>query len=290
MKRAGYLIALPFIYFISLAPFWLLYLISDFFFVLVFYVMRYRRKVVEGNLRRSFPEKSNEEVLSLSRDFYRYFCDLLLETFKTLTISAENMAKHCCFEADSVKLINQLYADKKSIIIVLGHLGNWEWAGNAFSMQCKHQLYVIYHPLTHSGFNQLMIDMRTRFGTKLIAMKDTFREMTNHKDELTATGFIADQTPPPETAHWTNFMHQDTPVFKGTERMAARFKYPTLYINVNRVKRGYYEIKVEDVVLNPEQLPEGQLTEWHTHLLERAIRTNPATWLWSHKRWKHSRK
>ena len=163
MKRAGYLIALPFIYFISLAPFWLLYLISDFFFVLVFYVIRYRRKVVEGNLRRSFPEKSNEEVLSLSRDFYRYFCDLLLETFKTLTISAENMAKHCYFEADSVKLINQLYADKKSIIIVLGHLGNWEWAGNAFSMQCKHQLYVIYHPLTHSGFNQLMIDMRTRF-------------------------------------------------------------------------------------------------------------------------------
>ena len=290
VKRLVYFFVLPFIYLLSILPFWLLYGVSDLLFFLVFHVLGYRKKVVEDNLKKSFPEKTEIEIKALSRDFFKYLCDLMLETFKTLSISPKTMLEHCYLNQSSIELLNQYYAQDQSVIIVLGHLGNWEWAGNAFSLQCKQQLYVIYHPLSNPYFDGLMIQMRTRFGTKLIAMKDTFREMTKNKEAVTATGFIADQTPPPETAHWTIFMNQETPVFKGTERMAVRFKYPTLYVNVKRIKRGYYEVCIEDQVSQPDQLPEGQLTEWHTQLLEKAIKADPVTWLWSHRRWKHLKK
>ncbi|HEY4799590.1 MAG TPA: lysophospholipid acyltransferase family protein [Bacteroidia bacterium] len=289
MQLIGFYIILPFLYLISLLPFWLLYLLSDFFYVLLFYVVGYRKKVVLQNLKNSFPEKSERELLLLRKKFYHYFCDLFLETFKTLTISKDEMLKHCTMRSDSIALMNQLYEEKKNAILVMGHLGNWEWGGNTFSLLCKQQLYVIYHPLANRHYNQLIIGMRTRFGTKLIEMKNTFRDMLKNKSEVNATAFIADQTPPPENAYWTNFMHQDTPVFKGTELIAKKLQLPIVFINVQLVQRGYYEITAEMLCERPGNLPEGKVSEMHTRKLEEEIRKNPATWLWSHRRWKHER-
>src|ERR1051326_1731374 len=176
MQAIGFYSALPFLYLISILPFPLLYLFSDFVFVLMYYGLGYRKKVVTQNLKNSFPERSEEEIRKLRKKFYRYLCDLFLETFKTLTISQTAMLKHCKMNEGSVQLLQQYYEKKKSVILVLGHLGNWEWGGNSFNFQCKHQLFVIYHPLQNKYFNQLVIGMRTRFGTKLIEMKNTFRD------------------------------------------------------------------------------------------------------------------
>lgn len=289
MKRLVYYIALPFIYLISLCPFWLLYGISNFMFIVLYYVIGYRKKIIYTNLRNSFPEKPEKEIRCICKTYFRYLCDLILETFKTLTISREKALEHCYMTEETVSVFNNYYEQNKSAIIVLGHLGNWEWAGNSFALQCKHHLNIIYHPLENIYFNTLIVKIRTRFGNGLIAMKDTFRQMTKNKNECTATAFIADQTPPPENAHWTNFLNQDTPVFKGTELMAARFNYPVIYINVIRIKRGYYKIQVEDVIDDPSKTHSGYISEWHTKKLEELIKQQPETWLWSHRRWKHSR-
>lgn len=199
------------------------------------------------------------------------------------------MLKRCRFDEHSLALIKKLYEEKKNIILVLGHLGNWEWGGNAFSMQCKQQLYVIYHPLENKYFNKLIIGMRTRFGTKLIKMKDTFRDMLKMKNEINATAFIADQTPSPENAHWTKFLNQDTPVFKGTEVIAKKLNYPIVFINVKKIKRGYYTMSAEMLCGNPSSTSNGEISELHTKKLEEEIQKNPETWLWSHRRWKHKR-
>lgn len=289
MLAIGFYLALPFFYLLSILPFPLLYLFSDLVFVLMYYVMGYRQKVVTQNLRNSFPEKSEKEILILRRKFFRYLSDLFLETFKTLTITPSSMLKHCRFDEASLALIKKLYEEKKSIILVLGHRGNWEWGGNAFSIQCRQQLYVIYHPLENKYFNQIVIGMRTRFGTKLIEMKNTFREMVNKRNEATATAFIADQTPPPENAYWTKFLNQDTPVFKGTEIIAKKLNYPIIYIDIKRTKRGYYDMTAELLCENPASTSEGEISELHTKKLESEIRKNPETWLWSHRRWKHKR-
>ena len=171
----------------------------------------------------------------------------------------------------------------------MGHKGNWEWAGNTFSLCCKHQLYVIYHPLANKYFNGLICKMRERFGTKLIPMKDTFRDMIKNRDELNATAFIADQSPNPAKAHWMNFLNQDTPVFMGTEKIAQKIKYPIVFVSVKKLTRGYYTLMAELLQTPPYVGAEGDITEIHTRKLETDIIAQPETWLWTHKRWKHKR-
>ena len=284
-----YWLALPFIYLVSLLPFPILYLLSDGVYLLLYYVAGYRKKVVVQNLRNAFPDKTEADIKKISKEFYRYFCDLFLETFKTLTISKRAMVKHCSFHPDTVALFTKLAAENKSAILVMGHKGNWEWAGNTFSILCPQQLYVIYHPLANKHFNGLVYNMRTRFGTKLIAMQDTFRDMVTHRNEVNATAFIADQTPQPQNAHWMTFLHQDTPVFKGTEKIAQKMNNPVVYVTVQRIKRGYYTVLAEMLVEKPAGTADGTITELHTRKLEKDIMDQPATWLWSHRRWKHKR-
>lgn len=284
-----YYLLLPVVYFISILPFPLLYLLSDVFFCLLYYIAGYRKKVVEQNLANAFPEKSAQERARICRDFYRYFCDLFLETFKTLTISKAAMLKHCALTPESLALFQHLHAEGKSVVLVMGHKGNWEWAGNTFSILCPQQLYVVYHPLSNKHYNGLMYRMRTRFGTRLIAMHDTFREMVRLKEEVNATAFIADQSPRPDSAQWLRFLHQDTAVFTGTERIASKMNYPVVYVSVTRNKRGYYTVSAEVLVETPALEASGNITTLHTARLEADIVGQPATWLWSHRRWKHKR-
>jgi KDO2-lipid IV(A) lauroyltransferase len=284
-----YYLTLPFIYLLSLLPFPILYAVSDGLYVILYYVLGYRKEVVMQNLHNSFPDKSDTEIKKIRKDFYHYLCDLTLETFKTLTIGKSTMLEHCSIDPEAQKLFTKLAEENKSFILVMGHWGNWEWAGNSFSLLCKHQLYVIYHPLSNKYFDGLIYRMRTRFGTKLIAMKDTFREMAGKRNELSATAFIADQTPSPEGAFWTKFLNQDTPVFKGTEKIAQRMNYPIVYGRVRRIKRGHYEISAEILFENPAKTEPEMISKSHTMALERDIIAQPEIWLWSHRRWKHKR-
>src|ERR1017187_8186990 len=256
----GYYLILPFIYLLSILPFRVLYALSDFMYLFVFYLIRYRRKVVDTNLRNSFPEKPEEEIQAISKAYFHYLCDMTLETFKTLTISPKNALKHCHFH--DTALFEQLHREHKSLILVLGHFGNWEWGGSSMSLATDYQLYVIYHPLKDKKMDRLIYNMRTRFGTKLIPMKNTLRDMIKNKDEVNATAFIADQTPSnPANAYWTTFLNQDTPVFEGTERIAMMLKYPVVYVSVKRVKRGFYEIYTEMLVENPAETKNGERSE-----------------------------
>lgn len=290
MSSVGYYLTLPFLYFISILPFPIFYGLSDVVYLLLYRVFGYRRKVVYANLKNAFPNKTEQEIKLIEKNFYKYLCDLFLETLKTLTISKEEAVKRCSFDDNTIELFKKLNDQKKSCIIVMGHYGNWEWAGNTFSLINKQQLYVIYHPLSNQHFDKFMYNMRTRFGSKLYAMKDVVREMIKNKNEINATAFIADQTPAPESAYWTTFLNQDTPVFWGTEKIAQKLNYPVVYVTVNRVKRGYYKVSTEILVEEPKATKEGEISELHTKKLEKDIIAHPEYWLWSHRRWKHKRK
>lgn len=289
MQAVIYYLSLPFLYLLSLLPFPALYALSDVLYVLLYRVSGYRKEVVMENLRRSFPEKPEAEIKAIASRFYRHLCDLFLETFKTLTISHKEMLQRCQMHAEAQKIFNELAAANQSCIILMGHQGQWEWGGNTFSLLCRHQLYVIYHPLANRYFNGLIYRMRSRFGTKLIAMKETFREMASLRNELTATAFIADQSPRPETAYWTTFLHQDSGFFQGAEKIAKKMNRPVVYVQVYKKQRGYYELRAQMLSANPAAAPDGQLLENYIKKLEEDIYQQPETWLWSHRRWKHSR-
>ena len=287
MSAFGYYIALPLLYGIAWLPMPLLYLLSDGVFVLLFHVGRYRRGVVRTNLRNSFPEKSPAELVSIEHDFYRFFCDLVLETLKTLTLSPTQVKKLVRTEGEGVL---RKYAERhQSIIVVMGHWGNWELGGARFSQIGLHQLFVIYHPLQNKYFDGLVYHMRTRLGNKLYAMAETTKSMLRDRDQLTATAFIADQTPPPERAYWTTFLNQNTPVFQGTEKIARKLGYPVVYVGIDRPRRGEYVMRFEDLVPEPAATTDGGITIAHTQRLEQDIRRQPHLWLWTHRRWKHRR-
>ena len=287
MSAIIYYLVLPFLYLISFLPFKVLYLLSDLFYLLIYKLFRYRKKVVTENLQNSFPEKSAAEIEKIRSDFYRYLCDLSLETIKTLSISPSALKKH--FKYDDMSIFEHYYKEKQSVIMVMGHLGSWEMGGAYFNQLPLHQLYAIYHPLANKYFDRLLCRMRTRSGTKLYAMKNTFRGMIKNRKEVTATTFIADQTPSPDNAHWMTFLNQDTAVFKGTEIISRKLDYPVIYLSVIREKRGQYSVYSELLVEHPKELSENELTEMHTQRLEQDIVNHPETWLWSHRRWKHKR-
>jgi Kdo2-lipid IVA lauroyltransferase/acyltransferase len=282
-----YYLALPFIYFISLLPFRALYAISDFMYFMVFHVFGYRRKVVEQNLRNSFPEKSEEEIIQLSKKYFRYMCDLILESLKKLTINQKEALEHCSFV--NTDIFKKLYAENRSCILMMGHYGNWEWAGSTFSLSNEHQLYVVYKPLSNGRFESLMCKTRTMFGTKLIKMENTLRDMISNKNNCAAYAFIADQTPSPQHAYWTPFLNQDTPLFTGAEKIARKLNFPLVFVNIVRVKRGYYKIDAEMLCEEPKNTKDNEITEAYIRRLEKEIIKMPEIWLWSHRRWKHKR-
>lgn len=283
----AYYIILPLLYLIAYLPFKVLYGISDVIYFLLYRVVAYRKKVVLENLRNSFPEKSDAEIRKICSEFYSYFCDLIVETIKTLTITPAEVKRHVTVGDSS--LFQKYYDQKQSIVVVMGHMGNWELAGARFSQEPYHRLFVIYHPLHNKKFDQLMYHMRTRLGNGLYSMNEVMRGMLKDRDKLTATGFIADQTPSPEGAYWTTFLHQDTPVFKGTEKIASKLNYPVLYASVHRPKRGLYHITYELLSDNPKACAENEISELHTRRLEKDIIAQPEIWLWTHRRWKHKR-
>jgi len=284
-----YYILLPFIYLISILPFWVLYRISDFLYFFTFVVLGYRKKVVLENLNNSFPEKSDEEINAICKKFYSFFCDWIVEMIKSITISKDEMIKRCHFIDTS--LLDKFEAENRKVIFVMGHFGNYEMAAAEMAFNTNYNLHVIYKPLSNKYFNQLINTKRERFGTQIMPMSATFKTMLGHKNssELSATAFIADQTPAPENAYWTTFLHQDTPIFLGTEILATKLNYPVIYVSLNRVKRGFYEMTLDLLFENPKDTVKGEISKIHTQRLEQDIERQPEIWLWSHKRWKHKR-
>ena len=289
MQALAYYISLPFIYLFSVLPFGVLYLFSDLIYFVLYKCFGYRKAVVLQNLRNSFPQKTDKEIAEIADAFYHNLCDFMVETFKILTISKAGIMKRCRMTPECAAVFEKFAKENRSVIMVMGHLGNWEWAGHPFSLQCKQRLDVLYHPLSNKYFNGLMFRMRSRFGTRMMPMRTAYKEMLAHRNELTATVFISDQTALPETAYWTMFLNQDTPIFKGTEVIAKKMNLPVVYCSIKKVKRGYYEMYAEVLVENPSSTADGEISELHTRRLEKDIIATPASWLWSHRRWKYKR-
>jgi len=289
MSTILFYLVLPFLYLVSCLPLKIMYLLSDLLYLLIYRLFGYRKTMVTKNLENAYPDKFPEEIAQIRRSFYRYLCDLGLEILKTLTISPSAVERMFILDKEDKALLEHFYHRKQSIVLVLGHMGNWELTGALFSRLRLHQLYVIYHPLANRHFEALRCKMRTRSGTKLYPMRETYKGMVKNQDQLTATAFIADQTPRPDNAHWMTFLNQDTPVFRGTENVSKKFDYPIVYISVIREKRGLYHLRTELLAEHPGEFGENEITELHTRRLERDILEHPHTWLWSHRRWKHKR-
>lgn len=276
----------PLLYLISISPSWLLYRISDLLFVIIYYIVGYRKKVVLSNLENAFQDKDKTEIHRIARRYYQYLCDLLVEAIKTITMSEAYVHKHVKFH--DIEKMNSFFDQGKSIILVMGHLGNWELAGPSFSLNCKHQLKVVYSKLSNPFFEELFSKSRTKFSTRIVPKKKLLRSLVEDKEMTVATALIADQAPSDrKSGQWLQFFDRDTLVHTGTEKVSKLFGFPVVYMHVQRIRRGYYEITPTVLFEEPQKVKDYEITKAFFTRLEQDIKKNPETWLWSHRRWKH---
>lgn len=271
----------------SRLPFVLLYRISDGLAWLMEHLIAYRRSVIEHNLSRAFPEQSAETRKRWRRAFYRNFSDIILESFKSLHISERSLRRRLVLRNPAI--FEDLRQRGRGCIVVMGHHTNFEWTAMGLPLLLKQDCFAVYHPLKNPLFNQKIVAIRERFGLKLFPMKATYPFMLNNKSSAPAYIFMADQSPHKGKIRYrANFFGQATPVHLGVENLALQCDLAVVFIALERVKRGYYEISAELLFESTQALAPYTVTDRHLASLEATIRRDPPQWLWSHKRWKHA--
>lgn len=289
MKRVVFWLYSSILWLMALLPLWMLHIKARLLFFLIYYVFRYRRKITFENLQNSFPEKSLQERKKIARQYYQNLADLIVEFIKIKHISRKSINKHVFIK--NPELLSELFRQGKSVFIAIGHCGNWEWLGKKLALNAEHRLFAVVKPLSDPYFNRYMNDLRVRFhAPNLIEFKKTYRTLLKNRESLNAVFIAADQTPTrSEINFWTTFLNQETPFFKGIEKMSKALDYAVLYIDIQRVRRGYYAIEIIPVCMEASKTEPNQITEKYVSLLEQSIRRHPDNWLWSHRRWKHKK-
>lgn len=279
-----------FIRLLSCLPFGVLYILSDFLYYVVYYVIRYRREVVRKNLTESFPEKSEQEILCIEKEFYHSFVDIILESCKLASISKDEMKRRMTFK--NVDYVNTVLRNGKSIALYLGHYANWEWCSSIPLHLDKNVIGAqIYHKLSNKNMDRLMLDIRERMGAVCVDMHKTARYVTEISAEkkISIIGFIADQSPrKKDSRYFLHFLNHNTPVLTGTEKIVKHYGLEAFFLSVKRVKRGYYEAEFIQLHDNPKSLPDFKLTDIYYQMLEKCIIENPELYLWTHKRFRHA--
>jgi KDO2-lipid IV(A) lauroyltransferase len=271
---------------LSLFPLQVLYLIADFLYYILYYLIGYRRKVVQENLRNSFPEKTDTERAAIEKKYYKHLTSLIVEIIKMASISKKELQRR--FKYNNLELMTDYLKSGKSTFACSAHYGNWEWGTLAIGLLTQAEVYGIYKPVSNEVFGQWFTDIRSRFGNHLIPMRQTLRAITETKDRPTLFLFGNDQTPlKSESTYWIDFLHQPTAILPGLEKLALRTNRPVFYLKTTVVKRGYYEVECIPLCMDPALSKPNEITIAHVRMLESIIKEEPAYWLWSHRRWKH---
>lgn len=285
IKRGFSYVGISFLYLLSLLPFWLLFLISDLVFFILFYLVGYRRKVVQENLRNSFPEKSEQERKIIERKYFKYMADLMMETIKSVSMSKKQVKRRMV--CTNPELVEHYFSQNKSILAAAGHYGNWEMACLDFGFLTDKTKLIVYKPQSSEVFTDFFNRTRSRFGAIMISMRQTLRKMIEYKNELTFTVLAADQTPARnEALYFTTFLNQPTAVFIGVEKLSTIRDCAIVFYRIDLVKRGHYTYTLVPLVENPKETKPFEITKVQVSYLEDLIKEKPEYWLWSHRRWK----
>jgi Kdo2-lipid IVA lauroyltransferase/acyltransferase len=289
MGTIGYYLFYAINWLLTLLPLWVLYLLSDLMYVLLYHLISYRKKVVVSNIANSFPEKTPEERKVIEKKFYRHLCDIMVESFKLSHISEAEHSRR--MKIVNPELLNDFCDRNRDVIAIAGHYNNWEYT-TILAVHTKLQLVTLYKPLSNKHFDSYMKKTRSKYTVIMTPMSNVLREIVSlrNRNIRTMYGFISDQTPPKnEIRYWTTFLNQDTPVFTGAERIAVKYDMPVVFLNIQKIKRGYYTMTIELLFDHTAGLTDQVITEAHVRRLEQLIREKPEFWLWSHRRWKHKK-
>jgi KDO2-lipid IV(A) lauroyltransferase len=270
---------------LSRLPIKTLYVISTILSFTLNHIVKYRKAAVYRNLNKSFPELNEREIKQIANGFYNYLADISIETIKLYRLSEKELENRVVFE--NPEILKKYQSNNRGVFIMMGHSGNWEWAGAITSIKFTFKTLPVYRKLKDDSMNQFFTFLRSRHGGRPTRDKDISNTLLSENKNL-AVAMLADQTPGGRKGWWLSFLNQDTPFFRGSEILATRYKnMDVVFAHVNRKRRGYYSISLE---MAPSQWRSEPflLTKSFAKFLETNIKKDPSNWLWSHKRWKHT--
>ena len=289
LKKVGNEIIVFILKIISILPFWIVFGISDFLYVIIKYLVRYRKQVITENLQHAFPEKADDEITKIRNKFYRHFCDLWLETVKMHSMSYENMQKHMVLIG--AEKLNKYYDQGRSVVILTFHYNNWEWC-TAMQPEVKQQGLIVYNPIRgNHAMEKFLTHSREKWGAKCVPLHRSGREIVkyNLQGKATLAVLAADQTPQANAQFWTTFLNREAPFFSGPEKIAIRGNQPVVFAHTRKLKRGTYSVELIELVAEPKDVDPNEILLRYVRKIEEIIREEPAYYLWSHRRWKHTR-
>jgi KDO2-lipid IV(A) lauroyltransferase len=277
-----------FIFIIGIIPFFFLYKISDFVRFLLFRVFKYRRSVVEQNLHETFPNFSPKEIEQITSKFYTNLSDVLIEGVKAFSMTRKQVMKR--HKLLNPEVIAAFYEQGRSVIGTPCHYGNWEWGSMSGSIQLPQSYVVFYKPLNNKWNDKIAKWSRAKYNSQLVSIYNTVEVFEEHVSKNSIFIMAADQNPSNVSkAIWVDFFGRETAFLHGPELYARKYNLPVVFVDIQRVKRGFYELKFDVIAENPANFKEGEITQLYAKKLEAVIKNKPEDWLWSHRRWKHER-
>lgn len=289
MKKIAVYLFIALSWLLSKAPNFILYGVADFTYLVLFYIVGYRKKVVYKNLKNSFPDKSEQEIKTIQKKFFHHLSDIIVENIALIKMSKKRVLQMIEFEETDIP--EKLYKKGKNIIGITGHYCNWE-IYLTLPLLLHHTVLGVYKPLNNKFFDKQLYKMRAKYDALPVTMKDAYKTILNYnkKNELTFLGLVADQRPPKISGNfWTTFLNQETAVFLGPEKIARKINAAVVFSYSEKIKRGKYVIKSKLMFEDAANCKNYEITNAHVRFLENLIMENPEYWLWSHKRWKHKR-
>jgi KDO2-lipid IV(A) lauroyltransferase len=288
MRFTGYFLLRLTVLVFSIIPFRLLYVFADGLYFVLSRLFRYRYSVIKSNLKKSFPEKPETDIHRLIDLYYRHFSDLLFESIKGLTMTKAEFKRRFVYK--NPEIFTPFFDKNQNVILLGSHYGNWEWGVLSFPLAVNHDVVGVFKPLKNEPVNAFLNNRRKQWGLNLVSMQFAGREMLTPRKTPGIFVLIADQTPSDViNAHWIDFLNQDTPFLQGADKIARQTGHPVFMFDVQRIRRGFYEVTFLELCRNPKNLEEGEITRRFARQLEIIIQEKPPDWLWSHRRWKRQR-
>ncbi|MDI6050324.1 lysophospholipid acyltransferase family protein [Flavobacterium sp. XS2P24] len=289
MQFLIFILTFPFLWIISILPFRIFYWFSDFIYLIVYYIIGYRKKTVKENLALALPHLSDKERLVIEKKSYHHLCDMFLEMIKTMTISADEMNKR--FVVTNIELVKEFENKNKSSVLLASHYASWEWL-LSINEKTKFKGIGVYKKIANKYFDKLIRDIRSKYNAELVETKKAIPLMAENQKNgiLSMYGLASDQSPKLNRAfHWDKFMGVEVPVHTGAEMLAKKYDLTVLFVKVKKVKRGFYEATFVPITDNPRSIPDFEITNTFLREVEKQILEAPEYYFWTHKRWKHRR-
>ena len=289
MQFLVFILTFPFLWIISILPFRIFYWFSDFIYLIVYYIIGYRKKTVKENLALALPHLSDKERLVIEKKSYHHLCDMFLEMIKTMTISSAEMNRR--FVVTNIELVKEYENKGKSTVLLASHYASWEWL-LSINQKTKFKGIGVYKKIANKYFDKLIRDIRSKYNAELVETKKAIPLIAENQKNgiLSMYGLASDQSPKLNRAfHWDKFMGVEVPVHTGAEMLAKKYDLNVLFVKVKKVKRGFYEATFVPITDNPTSIPDFEITNTFLREVEKQILEAPEYYFWTHKRWKHKR-